>query len=99
MNPNDMRRHRQQRSRAAAGFLTRRCCVGPAVLWVLGVSTLGPAEMFAADRVVLIALGGAMLTTTFWINMRRDGGTFNRPSAAAAAPIVFGWSMRVLRVS
>ena len=83
---------------AAAGFLTRPCCVGPAVLSVLGVSSVGLAEMFAAHRAVLIALGGVMLTATFWISMGREGGTFNKSIASAATAIGFGWSMRVLGV-
>ena len=81
---------------AAAGFLTRPCCVGPAVLSVLGVSSVGLVEMFAAHRPVLIALGAVMLTSTLWINMRRDGGWFNKSIATAATVIGFGWSMRTL---
>ena len=83
---------------AAAGFLTRPCCVGPAVLSVLGVSSVGLAEMFAAHRPMLIAFGAVMLTSTLWINMRRDGGWFNKSIAAAATAIGFGWSMRALGV-
>jgi len=83
---------------AAAGFLTRPCCVGPAVLSVVGVSSVGLAEMFAAHRAVLIAFGAVMLTSTLWINMRRGGGTFNKSIAAATTAIGFSWSMRVLGV-
>lgn len=83
---------------AAAGFLTRPCCVGPAVLSVFGVSSVGLAEVFAAHRAVLMAFGGVTLAATLWINMRRDGGTFNKSIAAAATAIGFGWSMRVVGV-
>lgn len=83
---------------AAAGFLTRPCCVGPAVLSVLGVSTVGLAEMFAAHRPMLIAFGAVLLPSTLWINMRGDGGWFNKSIAVAATAIGFGWSMRTLGV-
>ena len=59
---------------AAAGFLTRPCCVGPAVLSVLGVGSVGLAEAFAAYRSAMIAVGGLMLAATLWANMRRYGG-------------------------
>lgn len=83
---------------AAAGFLTRPCCVGPALLSALGVSSVGLAEMFAEHRAVLVPFGGVMLTTTLWINIRRDGGWFNKSIAATATVLGFGWSMRVLGV-
>lgn len=81
---------------AAAGVLTRPCCVGPVVLSVLSVSSVGLADTFAAHRPALIAIGGVMLTATLWINIRRDGGWLNKTIATAATAIGFGWSMRVL---
>ena len=81
---------------AAAGFLTRPCCVGPAALSVLGVGSVGLAETFAAHRAAMMTLGGLMLTATLWINVRRDGGWLNKSIAAAATTLGFGWSMRVL---
>ena len=83
---------------AAAGFLTRPCCVGPTVLSVLGVSTVGLAEAFAAYRPALIGVGGLMLAATLWVNVRRDGGWFNKAVAGAATAVGFGWSMRMLGV-
>jgi len=83
---------------ATAGFLTRPCCAGPAVLSVLGVGSVGLAETFATHRAALITLGGLMLTATLWINVRRDGGWLNKSIAAAATTMGFGWSMRVLGV-
>ena len=83
---------------AAAGFLTRPCCVGPAVLSVLGVSSVGFAESFAAYRPALIGVGGLMLAATLWVNLRRDGGWFNKAVAGTATAIGFGWSTRMLGV-
>lgn len=83
---------------AAAGFLTRPCCVGPAILSVLGVSSVGLADTFAAHRPALTAVGAVMLAATLWINLRRDGGWLNKSIAVAATAIGFGWSMRVLGV-
>ena len=79
---------------AVAGFVTRPCCVGPAVLSVVGVSSVGLAELFAAHRAAFVGSGAAMLIATMWITFRRDGGCFNKSLAAVATLVGFAWSMR-----
>lgn len=84
---------------AAVGFLTRPCCAGPALLSVLGVSSVGLADVFSTYRGLWMAVAGALLATTVWINVRRDGGWFNKSIAVSAAVLGFGWSMRILGAS
>lgn len=83
---------------AAVGFVTRPCCAGPALLSVLGVSSVGLADVFSTYRGLWMGVAGALLATTLWINMRREGGWFNRSVAISAAVLGFGWSMHVLGV-
>ena len=81
---------------AVAGFLTRPCCVGPAALSVLGVSSVGVAQAAGRYSGELIALGALVLAVTLAINFRREGGWFNKGLSATATLIGFGWSMRML---
>jgi hypothetical protein len=83
---------------ALAGFLTRPCCVGPAALSLVGVSSVGLAQAVADYRPQLIAVGALVLAATLVINLRREGGWVNKCLAGSATLIGFGWSMRVLGV-
>lgn len=83
---------------AAAGFLTRPCCVGPAVLSIVGVSSVGFSDLVVSHRAAFIGGGSAMLIATTWINFRREGGWFNKSLATVAAVVGFSWSVRVLGI-
>jgi hypothetical protein len=78
---------------ALAGFLMRPCCVGPAALSMVGVSSVGLSDIFISHRTTLIGIGAVMLGATMWINMRRDGGVVNQVVAVTGLARI-GWLHR-----
>lgn len=81
---------------AIAGFVTRPCCIGPAILSLAGVSSAGLGARLATYHLLFVSLGALMLIASTWITFRRDGGWFNKTLAASAAVIAFSWSIGVL---
>ena len=77
---------------AVAGFLTRPCCIGPAALSVMGVSSAGLGEVVGAYRPIFLSFGMLMPVVSIWITFRRDGGWFNKCLAACATVTAFAWS-------
>ena len=78
---------------AVAGFVTRPCCIGPAILSVAGVSSAGLGATLASYHTLFVSFGAVMLIASLWITLRRDGGWFNKALAASATILAFSWSM------
>jgi hypothetical protein len=78
---------------AVAGFVTRPCCIGPALLSLAGVSSAGLGAILATYHMLFVSLGAVMLIASMWITFRRDGGWFNKMLTASATVIAFSWSM------
>src|SRR2546423_14362083 len=53
---------------ACAGFLTRPCCVLPAVLSFAGMGTAGLSNVVLAHRTALIFVSAALMGTSMWMN-------------------------------
>lgn len=67
---------------AAAGVLTRPCCLGPALLSVTGGSAAGLGRVFSTHHTELAVLSGALLTASIWLNVRLQAQAWNRWVAA-----------------
>lgn len=76
-----------------AGFLTRPCCVIPAVMSVAGVGSAGLASSMAMYRPAFLGASVVMLGGALWLTFRRPGGVFIKVVSAAAALAAFGFSM------
>lgn len=74
---------------AAAGFLTRPCCVIPAALSIAGLGGLGVAETIAAYRSAFLGASALMLGCSLWLTYRRPGGWFLKSVSASAMLIAF----------
>jgi hypothetical protein len=81
---------------AAAGFLTRPCCVLPAAMSLAGVSSIGVTQAVGPYRPVLLSAGIVMLCSALWTTFRREGGVFNKVVAVSATLMGFALSLRVL---
>ena len=77
---------------AAAGFVTRPCCIGPALVSMAGVSSAGLAVKIANYHTLFASLGAVMLTASMWMTFRREGGWFNKVLAASTTIIGFTWA-------
>ena len=75
---------------AGAGFLTRPCCLGPALLSIMGGSAAGLSQVFANHHIVFAVLSGLLLTTSVWINIRWQAQAWNKWVAALSALAAFG---------
>jgi hypothetical protein len=82
----------------AAGFLTRPCCAVPAAMSVVGLSSVGFAQLAATYRPVFMSVSAAMLTAALWTTFRREGCAFNKVLAASATLVGFLLSLRILEV-
>jgi hypothetical protein len=74
---------------AIASFLTRPCCVIPAVMSAAGLGSAGVAQATVAYRPAFLGVSAVMLIGSFWITFRRDGGWFTKILAASATAIGF----------
>jgi hypothetical protein len=74
---------------AAAGFLTRPCCVIPAALSIAGLGSLGVAEAIATYRSAFLSASALMLGCSLWLTFRRPGGWFIKTASAGAMLIAF----------
>lgn len=76
------------------GFLTRPCCVVPAVMSLAGVSSAGLSTIVARRRPFLVA-SVLLLGFSIYMNVRRDGWWINRVVAVIASLVAFalgaGW--------
>lgn len=75
---------------AGAGFLTRPCCLGPALLSITGGSAAGLSQVLANHHTAFAALSGVLLTASVWINIRWQAQTWNKWVAALSALAAFG---------
>ena len=69
---------------AVVGFMLRPCCVGPALLSVLGVGGSSVAMFAASHRMPLLMVSAMMLVVSVLLNFRRSGGAFNKALVLAA---------------
>ena len=74
---------------AISGFLTRPCCILPAALSLVGVSSAGMSGLLVAYRELFLVASASMLGISIWVNFRREGGWFNRALAVCAAAVAF----------
>ncbi len=78
-----------------SGFLTRPCCVVPAVLSLAGAGTAGLSSALVAHRGTFLSASALLLASSTWVNFRRDGGWFNKSVALGASLVGFalaaGW--------
>lgn len=83
---------------AAAGFLTRPCCVVPAALSVAGVGSAGLAHATIASRPAFLSISAAALLASLWLTFRREGAWFTKAVAAAATFVAFALSAAFMGV-
>jgi hypothetical protein len=80
---------------SAAGFLTRPCCVVPAAMSLAGVGSATLSSALMAYRFEFLLASGALLGATLVVNVRRDGGSFNKGLSVVASMTAFavaaGW--------
>lgn len=74
---------------ASAGFLTRPCCVLPALLAFGGTGSAALTQSVAAHRPAFLATSAALLAGSFWMNVRLETRPINRWLAAVAAGVSF----------
>jgi hypothetical protein len=75
-----------------AGFVTRPCCIGPAMLSLAGIGSAGLVATLATYHRFFASLRSVMLIASLWITFRGDGGWFNKGLAATATILAFVWS-------
>lgn len=75
---------------SVGGFLTRPCCVVPAVLSVLGVGGAGLAQAAVTYRPVLLSVSVVVLATSLAMTFRREGGWIQKALSAIASLAAFG---------
>lgn len=74
---------------AAAGVLTRPCCLAPALLSLSGGSAAGLARVFAAHHTAFAVLSIVLLTISVWVNVRLQAQTWNKWLAAVSSVVAF----------
>lgn len=72
-----------------AGFLTRPCCVLPAVLALGGTTSAALTQRVAAHRPIFLAASIVLLAGSFWMNVRWQTRPLNKWLAAVAAAASF----------
>jgi copper chaperone CopZ len=75
---------------AGAGFLTRPCCVLPALLALGGTGSAAVTQSLAAHRPVFLTASAVLLAGSLWMNLRLQTRPSNRWLTAIAAAISFG---------
>ena len=80
---------------SVAGFLTRPCCVVPAAMSLAGVGSVSLSSTLMAYRFEFLLASGALLGASLVVNVRRDGGRFNKVLSVVASMTAFavaaGW--------
>ena len=80
---------------SVSGFLTRPCCIVPAAMSVAGVESARLGSALTAYRFEFLLASGVLLGTSLVVNVRRDGGWFNKVLSVAASMMAFavaaGW--------
>ena len=72
-----------------AGFLTRPCCVLPAVLALGGTTSAALTQSVAAHRPVFLAASALLLAGSLWMNVRWQTRPLNKWLAVVAAAASF----------
>ncbi|MCC7240852.1 MAG: hypothetical protein IT180_02920 [Acidobacteria bacterium] len=75
-----------------AGFLTRPCCVLPAVLALGGTSSAALTHSVVAHRPLFLAASVVLLAGSLWMNVRWQTRPFNKWLAVVAAAASFGFA-------
>ncbi|MBI3262141.1 MAG: hypothetical protein HYZ58_03205 [Acidobacteria bacterium] len=75
-----------------SGFLTRPCCVIPALLSLSGVGSAGLGGFFIKGRPLFLVASAGMLGTSMLMNLRREGGWVNKSLAVGASLLAFALS-------
>jgi hypothetical protein len=80
---------------SVAGFLARPCCIVPAAMSLAGVGSATLSSALTAYRSEFLVASVALLGATLVVNVRRDGGWFNKVLSVAASMTAFavaaGW--------
>jgi hypothetical protein len=78
-----------------AGFLTRPCCIVPAALSLAGVGSARLSSALTIYRTEFLLASAVLLGTSLMVNVRRDGGWFNKVLSVLGNMIAFamaaGW--------
>ena len=74
---------------AAAGMLTRPCCLAPALLALTGGSAAGLGQVFATHHAVFAALSAVLLTVSVWMNVRLQAQAWNKWLAGLSTVAAF----------
>ena len=69
---------------AGAGFLTRPCCLGPALLSLSGGSAASLGHAFASHHTEFAVLSGTLLIGSLWMNVRLQAQSWNKWLASVA---------------
>lgn len=75
-----------------AGFLTRPCCVLPAVLALSGTSSAALTHSVVAHRPVFLAASVMLLAGSVWMNLRWQTRPLNKWLAVVAAAASFAFA-------
>ena len=75
-----------------AGFLTRPCCVLPAVLALGGTTSAALTQSVAGHRPVFLAASVVLLAGSFWMNVRLQTRPLNKWLAGVAAAASFAFA-------
>jgi hypothetical protein len=74
---------------AAAGILTRPCCVAPALLSLTGGSAAGLGQVFATHHAAFAASSAMLLTVSLWMNIRLQAQSWNKWLAGLSTVAAF----------
>jgi pimeloyl-ACP methyl ester carboxylesterase len=74
---------------AGAGFLTRPCCVLPALLAFGGTGSAAMAQTLAAQRPALLVVSAGLVGASIWMNVRLRARPLNKWLTAVAAVASF----------
>ncbi|MGE3843579.1 MAG: hypothetical protein AB7I50_18570 [Vicinamibacterales bacterium] len=74
---------------AGAGFLTRPCCVLPALLAFGGTGSAAMSQTLAAQRPAFLIVSAGLAGVSIWLNLRLRARPLNKWITAVAAVASF----------